>query len=92
MTKNNRGGHRVPGAGKKVGRPPWVPKAEQRVRVSTQLAPGSRELAKAVAVILDLPGWSHSFEMALDKMIQNDPALRAKLAEIRIVREGVDND
>lgn len=79
------------GAGRGAGRPP-KPEDQKRQPVSTRLAPGKKELAIAVAEIWDLPGWAHSFEMALDKMIQGDRELKVRLAKMGIIVKRQDND
>jgi hypothetical protein len=74
MTKNQWGGKRSD----QKGRPP-LPKHKKRVRVATLLAPGSRELAQAIAKELGLPGWGYAVDLALVKMIENDQTLKDSL-------------
>ena len=66
-----------------LGRPP-LPEDQKRQRVSTRLAPGSKELAQAIAKILALPGWGHAIDLALEQMVESDPGLRVRLAEMGI--------
>jgi len=79
--KDNRGGAKIPGPGKTQGRPPMPPE-EKKVRVSTMLAPGSKERAVAVQRILGLSSWSRTLETALFLMIESSPELKAKLEEM----------
>jgi hypothetical protein len=68
----------------KLGRPP-MPEAKKRQRVSTQLAPGSKELAQAIAEVLELPGWGHVIDQALVRMVEGDRELKVRLAEMGII-------
>jgi hypothetical protein len=68
------GGARIPGPGKTLGPDP-LPEDQKRQRVSTTLAPGYVEKAKAIAEIKGLKGWGRAVEMALDLMIEEDPEL-----------------
>jgi hypothetical protein len=52
----NQGGARTPGSGKSLGPDP-LPEDQKRQPVSTRLAPGSKELAQAIAEVLELDGW-----------------------------------
>jgi hypothetical protein len=74
----NQGGARTPGSGKSLGPKP-LPEDQKRQRVSTRLAPGSKELAQAIAEILDLGGWGRAVDMALVRMVEGDQGLRAEL-------------
>ncbi len=69
------GGLRV---SEKQGRPP-LPKGQKRQSISTMLAPGSKELAQAIATVLELPGWGHTLDMALIRMVEGDQELKSKL-------------
>jgi hypothetical protein len=69
-----RGGTRVPGPGKTLGPAP-LPPGQKRQQVSTRLAPGYVEKAKAIAEAKGLAGWGRAVEMALDLMIERDPEL-----------------
>jgi hypothetical protein len=70
----SQGGARIPGPGKTLGPDP-LPEDQKRQRVSTTLAPGYVEKAKAIAEIKGLKGWGRAVEMALDLMIEEDPEL-----------------
>jgi hypothetical protein len=83
------GGSRTPGPGKSLG-PPHLPEGQKRLPVSTKLAPGSKELAQAIAKILELPGWGHTVDMALVRMVEGDRELKMKLAEVGIIVKGND--
>jgi hypothetical protein len=63
MTDTNWGGKRS----NQRGRPP-LPEHKKRVRVATLLAPGSLEIAKAIAKELGLPGWGYAVDLALVRM------------------------
>jgi len=78
VMEDNQGGSR-PGAGR-----PLTENEEKRRRVSTRLAPGYLEMAKAIAEVKGLQGWGRAVEMALDKLA-DDPDLRDKLAELGII-------
>lgn len=69
---------------------PKVPEDQKRQRVSTKLAPGSKELAQAIAEVLKLPGWGYAIDLALVKMIEGDRELKVKLAEEGIIVKGND--
>jgi hypothetical protein len=69
----------------KQGRPP-MPEAQKRQSVSTRLAPGSKELAKAIAEVLELPGWGHAVDLALVRWVEGDRELKVKLAEMGIIK------
>lgn len=69
-----------------TGRPP-LPPDERRVPVSTLLTADAKELAEAIAVILDLPGWGHSLEAGLQALVEGDPSLREGLADMGIILE-----
>lgn len=56
---------------------------QKRQKTSPKLAYGSKELAQAIAEILGLPGWGHSVDLALMRMVE-DPELKVKLAEMGI--------
>jgi hypothetical protein len=71
---------------------PQLPEEETRPKVSTRLAPGSKELAQAIAEIYGLPGWGHAVEKALVCMVQTEPGLKTRLAEMGIVIEGVNQE
>jgi hypothetical protein len=60
MSRSQWGGQRS----NQRGRPP-LPEHKKRVRVATLLAPGSLEIAKAVAKELGLPGWGYAVDLAL---------------------------
>jgi hypothetical protein len=62
-----------------------MPEAKKRQRVSTQLAPGSKELAQAIAEVLELPGWGHVIDQALVRMVEGDRELKVRLAEMGII-------
>lgn len=64
---------------------PSLPDDQKRQQVSTSLAPGSKELAMAIAKIKGLRGYGRALDMALIRWIENDPALREELAEMGIV-------
>ena len=66
-----------------LGRPP-LPEDQKRQRVSTRLAPGSKELAQAIAKILALPGWGHAIDLALARLVESDPSLKDGLADMGI--------
>jgi hypothetical protein len=83
----NQGGPRKPGPGKRLGPAP-LPPEQKRQPVSTRLAPGSKELAQAIAEVLELDGWGRAVDEALVRMVENDPELRAKLAKMGIVLLG----
>jgi hypothetical protein len=68
---------------------PQLPEEETRPKVSTRLAPGSKELAQAIAEIYGLPGWGHAVELALVRMVEGDQELRVKLAEMGIILKNV---
>jgi hypothetical protein len=76
------GGSRV---SDRLGRPS-IPEAQKRQSVSTRLAPGSKELAKAIAEVLELPGWGHAVDQALVRWIEGDRELKVKLAEMGIIK------
>jgi hypothetical protein len=78
---DNWGGPRTPGPGKKLG-PPQLSKNQKRERLSTRLAPGSKELAQAIAKVLGLPGWGHAVDVALVLMVEGDQELKVKLGEM----------
>jgi hypothetical protein len=52
------------------------------------LASGSKELAQAIAEVLELDGWGRVVDEALVRMVEGDPELRAKLAKMGIVLLG----
>jgi hypothetical protein len=87
LTQDNWGGPRKNQTGR-----PQLPEEETRPKVSTRFAPGSKELAQAIAEIYGLPGWGHAVEKALARMVQTDPGLQTRLAEMGIALEGVNND
>ncbi len=64
---------------------PKLPDGQKRIPVSTQFAPGSKELAFAIAEIKGLGGWGRTLEMAMIKWVHADNDLRAKLAEMGII-------
>lgn len=84
LIKDNWGGAR-PNTG--TGPHPLLP-GTTREKVSTRLAPGSKELAQAIAEILELPGWGHALEVALVRLVEGDWVLRRKLAEMGIIVKG----
>jgi hypothetical protein len=63
-----------------------MPPEQKRQQVSTRLAPGYLEKAKAIAEAKGLAGWGRAVEAALDRMIDTDPGLRIRLAEMGIVK------
>jgi hypothetical protein len=65
--------------------PPRLPEDQKRQPVSTKLAPGSKELAQAIAEVLELPGWGHSVDQALVLMVEGNPELRRKLADMGVI-------
>jgi hypothetical protein len=67
--------------------PAPMPEDKKKVRVSTRLAPGYLELAKAITEIKGFDGWGHTVEVALDGMIAGDPELRIKLIEMGVIGE-----
>jgi hypothetical protein len=86
LMKDNWGGKRTPGQGKTLGPAP-LPAQEKRVAVSTRLAPGSKELAQAIAEVLELPGWGHAMELGLMALVK-DKEIRGKLADMGIIVKG----
>lgn len=70
-----------------AGRPP-LPEDQKRQQVSTRLAPGSKELAQAIAEVFELPGWGRSVDQALVKWVEEDRELRSRLADMGIVVKG----
>jgi hypothetical protein len=66
--------------------------AGRRVSVSTRLAPGSKELAQAIAEVLDLPGWGHAVDLALFRMAEvlEGPGYRRSvdISQARMVKGG----
>jgi hypothetical protein len=84
LTQDNWGGPRKNQTGR-----PQLPEEETRPKVSTRLAPGSKELAQAIAEIYGLPGWGHAVELALVRMVEGDQELRVKLAEMGIILKNV---
>lgn len=62
-----------------------LPEGERRQKTSPKLAPGSKELALAIAEVLELPGWGHAVDMALIRMVYADDELRVKLAHKGII-------
>jgi hypothetical protein len=68
--EDNWGGRRP----NQVGPPPLA-KDQRRIPVSTRLAPGSKELAQAIAEALELDGWGRAVDLALERMVKNDPFL-----------------
>lgn len=78
------GGARTPSPEKTLG-PNSMPLDQKRQPVSTRLAPGYLDLAKGIAVVEGLAGWGRAVEAALDLMVENDPGLKTKLAEIEII-------
>lgn len=81
IMKDNWGGSRE---SDKLGPAP-LPEDQKRVAVSTRLAPGSKELALAIAKVLELPGWGHVVDRALIRMVEGDRELKVKLAEMGII-------
>ncbi len=77
--RDNWGGARLG-----TGPDPW-PEGQMRQMQSTRLAPGSKELAKAIAKILGLAGWGHAVDEALVRMAEGDQELTMKLAEVGII-------
>jgi hypothetical protein len=67
-----------------TGRPPSPPD-EKRIAVATMLTADAKELAEAIAVILDLPGWGHSLEAGLQALVEGDPSLREGLDDMGII-------
>lgn len=63
--KSKRGGPRKPGPGKKIGRPPLEVKREKH---SPTLAPGIKQLAKAIAKERGYPGWGYAVDEAIRKL------------------------
>jgi hypothetical protein len=74
-----------------TGRPPMDP-AERRVRISTRLAPGSKELAQAIAEVLELPAWGHAVDRALVRWVEGDRELKIKLAHMGIIVKAIQED
>lgn len=72
------------GPDRNQGRTP-LPADQKRQRVSTRLAPGSKELAQAIAEIWELPSWGHAVDKVLVRMVENDRELKVKLAEMGII-------
>lgn len=68
----------------KLGRP-RLPEDQKRERVSTRLGHGVKELAQAIAEVLELDGWGHAVDQALVRMVEGDRELKIKLAEIGII-------
>ncbi len=75
------------GPGRNQGRLP-MPEDQKREPVSTRLAPGSKELAQAIAQVKELPGWGRALDQALVKWVEGDPELKIKLAEMGIIVKG----
>lgn len=65
--------------------PAPTPEEQRRQKASPKLAPGSKELALAIAEALELPGWGHAVDMALIRMVEADHELRVKLARMGII-------
>lgn len=65
--------------------PDPLPEEQRRQKASPKLAPGSKELALAIAEALELPGWGHAVDMALIRMVYADDELRVKLARMGII-------
>lgn len=72
------------GPGRNQGRLP-MPDNQKRQPVSTRLAPGSKELAQAIAEALELSGWGHTLDLALVRMVEGDRELKVKLVEMGII-------
>ncbi|MHC4489892.1 MAG: hypothetical protein ACYSW7_12095 [Planctomycetota bacterium] len=68
----------------KLGRPP-MSENQKRQSVSTRLAPGSKELARGIAEVKELPGWGHSVDLALVRWVEEDSSLKVRLAEMGII-------
>ena len=75
------------GARPNTGRPP-LPESQKRQAVSTRLAPGTKELAQAIAEVLVLPGWGHALEQGLNRMVEGDQELKNKLVEMGVISQG----
>lgn len=66
MNKSNRGGLRNPPG----GRPALSPE-EKREKHSPTLAPGTKELAQAIAKKCGYPGWGYAIDEAIKNMALN---------------------
>jgi hypothetical protein len=72
------------GARENTGPTP-LPEDQKRQKCSLVLAPGSKELAQAIAEVLGLPGAGHVVDQALVRMVEGDQWLKIKLAEMGII-------
>ncbi len=74
--KNGRGGIRVPGPGKSLGRP-RIPKKEKRTKHTVILSPGIKELAEEIARQREYRGWGRAVEEGL-KLLAKEMGIKTE--------------